>query len=667
MRGSIRSEPALASDMLFRKVTPLFKETRLQVSIAALFAVLVLPALGGIIAFSYYANERTLREMSQGFMDRARDDAVASVAVLLDPVISALRIVAAVEANEPGYFRRDSSGDVLYRALESAPQIDAIYTSFDDGYHRVVTRIDDDRRRSDPRIKPNANWHMSWIAPYDSSGVRPRVRHRMFYATWPYVIDQYDVTFATDVREMPQYRGAHDRHAVAVSEPTINPDTGAPIIAVGYPIERDGLVVGVVTANITMGVLSEFLGSHRASPNAITVIANRLGTMIAHPVPAQVVRRQDGKLVVAKITELQDAQIVAAVAERTARGEDRFTFTAGGQEYVALFSALPGSATWDWEVGVVAPTDDFVGSLRRTSQALILVMLAVALVESVLIHYMARVISRPIEAVSAQIEEVQSLRFGTALPATSRIREIGQLQRALTLLNNALRSFSVFVPVDIVHDLIDSGRPLTPGVEHRFLTMLFSDVEGFTTLSEELSPQQLSEQTSGYFETVTAALVGEKATIDKFIGDAVMAFWGAPKEVDDHPFRACVAALRASRRMNRLNERWMAEGRKPMRTRFGLHCSDVVVGNVGSPDRLSYTVMGDGVNVASRIEGLNKQFGTSICISESVYEIVSSRVIVRPLGLTSVKGRKQEIMVYELLGIQGSADPDLCENPCETS
>jgi class 3 adenylate cyclase len=582
------------------------KDTRLQVSIVALFAALILPALGVIIAFSYYANERTLREMSRGFMDRARDDAVASVAVLLDPVVSALRIVAAVEANEPGYFRTDRSGDVLYRALQGVPQMDAIYTSFDDGYHRVVTRIDDDRRRSDPRIKPNANWHMSWIAPYDDDGTRERIRHRLFYATWPELIDRFDVLYSQDVRDMPQYRAAHARHAVAVSEPTINPDTGAPIIAVGYPIERDGLVVGIVTANITMGVLSHFLASHRASPNAITIIANRLGTMIAHPVAASVVRRDGSKLTVSKIGQLSDAQVVAAAAERERRGQDRFTFTAGpnGQEYAALFSAIPDSAAWDWEVAVVAPTDDFVGALRRTSQFLILVMLAVALVESVLIHYMARLVSRPIEAVSAKIEEVRSRQFGAALPASSRIREIGHLQRALVLLNNALRSFSAFVPVDIVRGLIESGRPLTPGVEHRFLTMLFSDVEGFTTLAEGLSPQQLSEQTSSYFETVTAALVEEGATIDKFIGDAVMAFWGAPKEVDDHPYRACVAALRASRRMERQNSRWVAEGRKPMRTRFGIHCADVVVGNVGSRQRLSYTVMGDGVNVASRVEGL---------------------------------------------------------------
>ena len=118
--------------------------------------------------------------------------------------------------------------------------------------------------------------------------------------------------------------------------------------------------------------------------------------------------------------------------------------------------------------------------------------------------------------------------------------------------------------------------------------------------------QELSAQTSHYFETVTSAVAEEGGTIYKFIGDSVMALWGAPTVTEDHVFRACVAALRASRRMEQVNARWAAEGRKQMRVRFGVHCDTVVVGNVGSRARLSYTVMGDGVNVAARIEGLNK-------------------------------------------------------------
>ncbi len=636
------------------------RDTRLQVSIAALFALLVLPALGAIIAFSYYANQRTLREMSQGFMDRARDDAVASISSLIDPVVSALRIVAAVETRQPGYFRDDGSGDVLYQALIAAPQIDAAYTGFEDGYHRAVTRIDADRRRSDPRIPASANWHMNWIAPYDRLASPARFRHRTFYESWPTVIEAYDAPISQDYRAVPPYVETRDHRAVSVSSPFVNPDTGGTLVAVGYPIERDGLFVGAAQATITLATLSKYLGAHEASPNATTVIAHKLGSVIAHPVPEKAVRRANGRLQVATIQELDDPPVVAAVAERARRNEYRFTFTGpDGKEYAALFSSLPGTAAWGWEVIVVAPTDDFVGALRRTSQLLVLVMLGVALLESVLIYYMARLVSRPIEAVSVKIQGIQALQFGDALPEASRIREIGHLQHATLLLQNALRSFSVFVPVDVVRGLVDSGRPLAPGVEQRFMTVMFSDIAGFTGIAEQLTPQELSDQTSRYFSIVTSAITDQAGTIDKFIGDSVMAFWGAPREVEDHVYRACIAAIRIDRRMKKQNAQWAANGRRPMPIRLGLHCADVVVGNVGSAERLSYTAMGDGVNIASRLEGLNKEFGTSVCISEAVYEHVRDRIAARPLRRVAVRGRDGEFMVYELLGIAGSADPEL--------
>jgi adenylate cyclase len=191
------------------------------------------------------------------------------------------------------------------------------------------------------------------------------------------------------------------------------------------------------------------------------------------------------------------------------------------------------------------------------------------------------------------------------------------------------------------------------------MTVFFTDVENFSTIAEGMSPKELSDQTSLYFETVTGAISEEYGTVDKFIGDSVMAFWGAPAAVEDHVYHACRAALKASYRMKQRNQEWTREGHQPMKVRIGLHCDDVVVGNVGSPERLSYTVMGDGVNIASRMEGLNKQFGTAICISESAYDHVADRVIARPIQRLSVKGRSAAFLVYELFGIAGTEDPEL--------
>jgi adenylate cyclase len=637
------------------------REISLQVSIATLFVLLILPALGLVIAFSYYENARNLRDLSNRFIDRARDEAIAMTTNFLEPVGATLRLVAEMAGTRPDFFRTEDSRNVLYTALVSADQIDALYVSFEDGYHRVVTRIDADRRRSDPRIPARGNWHSSWVDPFV---VPHRQRHRTFFETWPQPIGGYDVDSDLDMRVLTQYRMAKANDGLGITDPSINPDTGYPIISLAYPVHVDGKFAGVAAANITLTAMSRFLHTHKVSRNSITVIADRLGDVIAHPIEAEGVRHDGGVIRLTTLTQLDEPQVVEAVHRRGQRlGRDRFTFESQGREYIAAFSGFPADFGKDWEVLVVTPTDDFVSGLKRTNRQLLWMMVALALVESVLIYFMAKRISRPIEIVSETIQSIRRLAFPERLPSGSRILEIAQLQRATALLDNALRSFSVFVPVGLVRRLIDSGKPLQPEVEQRFMTVMFSDVEGFTTLAEQLAPAELTEQTSRYFENVTSAVAEEQGTIDKFIGDSVMAFWGAPAALDDHAFHACRAALRANHRMARLNAEWAGTARKPMRVRLGVHCGDVVVGNVGSPQRLSYTVMGDGVNIASRVEGLNKQFGTTICISDAVLSQVGDRVVARPLELLSVRGRSGRFMVHELLGIAGSDDPELAAGP----
>ena len=145
---------------------------------------------------------------------------------------------------------------------------------------------------------------------------------------------------------------------------------------------------------------------------------------------------------------------------------------------------------------------------------------------------------------------------------------------------------------------------------------------------------------SDYLELVTRVIEAENGTVDKFMGDGVMAFWGAPALMDDHALRACVAALRIQRGMDEMNARWVAEGQKPLRIRIGIHSDAVLVGNIGSAERMSYTVLGDGVNVAARLEGVNKSFGTRTCISKTVFREAGERLLLRPLGDIEVKGRR---------------------------
>jgi len=288
-----------------------------------------------------------------------------------------------------------------------------------------------------------------------------------------------------------------------------------------------------------------------------------------------------------------------------------------------------------------------------------IVIIVLSMVELFFIYFAASRLSRPVENVSRQLQAIESLNFDTPARPPSKIQEIARLESAASLLRTSLKSFSSFVPLDVVRQLIKSGIPLTLGVEPRFLTVFFSDLENFSSHSETLAPNDLLVHISTYLEEVSGAISEEGGTVDKFIGDGVMAFWNAPVQRPDHVLRGCAAALRAARRMERVNDAWEAEGRPRISIRIGLNCANVLVGNVGSSTRLSYTALGDGVNVAARLEGINKLFGTTICISDSIYEQAQADMLARPLKRVQVKGRKTEFMIYELLGLRASDDPEL--------
>jgi adenylate cyclase len=213
------------------------------------------------------------------------------------------------------------------------------------------------------------------------------------------------------------------------------------------------------------------------------------------------------------------------------------------------------------------------------------------------------------------------------------------------------------VPVDLVRGLLKSEQKLELGGHSRFLTIMFCDLEGFSTLSENSPSQTLLLRVSRYLEVATRSINEEMGTVDKFIGDGVMAFWGAPNTLEDHAFRACAAALKIQARMDLINQEWKDQGLPPLKVRIGIHSDVVLVGNIGSHERMSYTVMGDGVNVAARLEGVNKDLGTRICVSKAVVREAGERLNLRKLEDVTVKGRKSIVEVYELLGLEPT-DPN---------
>jgi adenylate cyclase len=178
-----------------------------------------------------------------------------------------------------------------------------------------------------------------------------------------------------------------------------------------------------------------------------------------------------------------------------------------------------------------------------------------------------------------------------------------------------------------------------------------SDLAGFTTLAEAKAPDELVHFLGEYLDDMSTIIADQRGTVDKYLGDGIMAFWGAPQPIADHAARACAAALRCQKRLGE----YAARG-TPLHTRIGIATGDVLVGNIGSSERMNYTVMGDTANLASRLEGLNKQFGTSLMISEATFEAARAQIVARPLDVVAVKGKSRGVRVYELLAMTSDQD-----------
>jgi adenylate cyclase len=218
-------------------------------------------------------------------------------------------------------------------------------------------------------------------------------------------------------------------------------------------------------------------------------------------------------------------------------------------------------------------------------------------------------------------------------------------------------AFQHYVSPEIAELIAREPARLQLGGERRRVTVLFSDIRGFTGMAERLPPEILGELLNQYLETMTDVVLAHGGLLDKYIGDAVMAFWGAPVDAPDHAVRCCEAALDMRAALERLNLRWQEEGLPQIQIRIGINTGDAVVGNFGSSRRFSYTAVGDGVNLASRLEQLNKSYGTGVLVSVWTRRAIGEEFICREIDHTRVKGRAQRVTVYELLGRRRD-DPD---------
>jgi adenylate cyclase len=264
-------------------------------------------------------------------------------------------------------------------------------------------------------------------------------------------------------------------------------------------------------------------------------------------------------------------------------------------------------------------------------------------------------IGRPLIRVAGQLRHIEGFRLDQIQYVPSPLRELDNLSTALIQMAQGLTSFKKYLPTELVRTLVSQGIEAQPGGEQQVLTVFFSDLAGFTALSERLGPGIVPVLTE-YLSAASRVIVEQGGTIDKFIGDAVMAFWGAPVPHEHPAEAACRAALACQQVMTRLRTPGEAGEATALRLRIGINTGPMLVGNIGSEERLNYTVIGDSVNLASRLEAINKLYGTDIILGEATRRAAGSSIVVRELDTVAVYGRIGSTAIFELLAMAGAGD-----------
>lgn len=307
----------------------------------------------------------------------------------------------------------------------------------------------------------------------------------------------------------------------------------------------------------------------------------------------------------------------------------------------------------------VAGADVDIAFVQEALQESLLRSVLIALVSFLLVtaicYAISNTIAGDIAAVAQETGNISQFKLNEGALKSSSIAEVDQLITAVEDMKVNLRSFGKYVPTALVRELITTGQEAKLGGHQAELTVFFSDIADFTRISEQMTPQDLVAHVGDYLGEMSDLILAHQGTVDKYIGDAVMAFWGAPTPVANHPLEACRAALACQARLGELRLRWQKAGKPDLFTRMGLHTGEMIVGNMGSENRLNYTVIGDAVNLSSRLEALNKYYGTAILISEATWKRVEHELLARPVDCVSVKGKQQGVLICELLAERSAA------------
>lgn len=545
-------------------------------------------------------------------------------------------------------------GRILLSFLEQFPSMSAAYVGYRDGSYMLATvpaRLSPERQRGIDA--PPGTMRALWVISFNAGD---RSESWIFLDQAGTVIGERTVRGGDyDPRTRPWYEAVTRLHRQTMTDPYQFVEGGGIGITAAMPLRLD---IGVLGADLNLNGLSSTLREYKVSPSARMKLMTDSGDLLADsilgesgsrdPVPALEVERQ------------MDAAMVGAVQElphKRVRGDAK-RLKIGGESYFMLARQLPPAIDKNLYFAVAIPAKEFtVETDELITRAAILALVAVS-AAAIIAVIVSRLLAHALKRLTEQTQRFRRLDFSDTTMPRSSVSEISRLAMAIDRMRSGLELFGRYIPKQIVRRLLDSDDAGKIGGSRRDVTVMFTDIQGFSAIGESIEPEVLMSRLSEYFNRIASAIIANRGTVDKYIGDGIMSVWNAPDTDADHVANACRGALAILEASQELAKEWRRQGVPPFHTRIGIHRGLGVVGNVGSTDRMNYTLIGSIVNLASRLEGINKAYGTRILASAAVYDDVRDRFVWRRIDRVVPMGTSEVQDIYELIAERSARAPE---------
>ena len=611
-----------------------------------------------VMFFSFTATKSSIHSVADNLLSEISKSVLSKTQAYFLPAERAARSVSWLLWNR----RLDANTgletllDYYQELLQSNAEFRAVYSG-DTAGNLVMTRRMPDGSLSRRYVRRQADGvHITW-----------KHSNIAYYSEFSDTVEPLETAY--DPRKRLWYKDAVEKKGLVWSEVYIFATDRQPGITCTIPhYDSMGTLLGVTAVDISVLDLSYYLGAMQVTEHSRLFITDATDRLVALQMrdPKEVERLFRKKLNkagydVLKATDLGDPVLSAIVDAYHQRDDSTaaIRLVQQGSLLHALVSPLANDRGIDLRIGVIIPDHDIMGAVHRNNYIIIGFSLFMIMLAILLSLVLSRLIARPMHQLSAEMKRIETLDLGASEAIPTIITEIDDMQGSFDSMKTGLQNFRRYVPADLVSQLVGQKQDASLGGVSRQLTILFSDIANFTSISEHLEPEVLVQDLCEYFNVISRTILAQRGTLDKYIGDSVMAFWGAPVELDDHAYRACVSAVTAQDRLASLFRQWESKGKTRFATRIGIHTAEVVVGNMGYEERLNYTVIGDGVNLASRLEGLNKFYGTSTLVSHATQELVRDCFEFRRVDRVAVKGKTEGVDVFELLALKGDIPVNL--------